>query len=355
MTHPAHASGPQRRLPAVEERSAGGVVVDVHEGEARIAVIARRNRAGRLEWCLPKGHIEGEETLVETAAREVAEETGIEARVLVELGTIDYWFATPDRRIHKFVHHYLLEAIGDVLGDAVTPEVARAWGEVYWLFAVDLISAEAKIYQQIERTPDTMLSDYEIVEIRDAGADARTFRLAPLDGSRPPAHVPGQYVSVVVQLRRLSPWLTSVNLVPSGWIAVYGAGLTGAPRTARVVVPSFFGPFTGVLLSSTVVDDCADDLAAGVLPSAGGCTAAAIAVAVANAVPSASRRRPIDPMSPMPFDQEVPCCEVPPEKGFSQGFGGSWYDGCYVFASTVVGTAVATQVGSFCTRPPTAA
>ncbi|MDN5716113.1 MAG: NUDIX hydrolase [Janibacter sp.] len=115
MSHPAPTSGPQRRLPAVEERSAGGVVVDVHEGEARIAVIARRNRAGRLEWCLPKGHIEGEETLVETAAREVAEETGIEARVLVELGTIDYWFATPDRRIHKFVHHYLLEAVGGYL------------------------------------------------------------------------------------------------------------------------------------------------------------------------------------------------------------------------------------------------
>ena len=70
---------PPRRLPAVEERSAGGVVVDVHEGEARIAVIARRNRAGRVEWCLPKGHIEGEETLPQTAAREVAEETGIRA------------------------------------------------------------------------------------------------------------------------------------------------------------------------------------------------------------------------------------------------------------------------------------
>ena len=42
----------------------------------------------------------------------MAEETGIEGRVLTELGTIDYWFATDDRRVHKFVHHYLLEAIG---------------------------------------------------------------------------------------------------------------------------------------------------------------------------------------------------------------------------------------------------
>ncbi|NLW99961.1 MAG: NUDIX hydrolase [Actinomycetales bacterium] len=100
------------RLPAVEERSAGGIVVDVHGGEARIAVIARRNRAGRIEWCLPKGHIEGDETLPETAEREIAEETGIQGRVLIALGTIDYWFATSEKRVHKFVHHYLLEAIG---------------------------------------------------------------------------------------------------------------------------------------------------------------------------------------------------------------------------------------------------
>ena len=85
------------------------------QGEARIAVIARRNRAGRVEWCLPKGHIEGEETLPQTAVREVAEETGILGKVLVELGTIDFWFAAGDRRIHKYVHHYLLEAVsGDL-------------------------------------------------------------------------------------------------------------------------------------------------------------------------------------------------------------------------------------------------
>jgi 8-oxo-dGTP pyrophosphatase MutT (NUDIX family) len=104
-----------RRLPSVEERSAGGVVIDVHEGAARIAVIARRNRAGRVEWCLPKGHIEPGETLTETAEREVAEETGIIGRVLTELGIIDYWFATSSTRVHKFVHHYLLEATGGEL------------------------------------------------------------------------------------------------------------------------------------------------------------------------------------------------------------------------------------------------
>lgn len=103
------------RLPAVLETSAGGIVVDVVDGQARIAVIARRNRAGRVEWCLPKGHQEGDETLEETAAREVAEETGIEGRVLAVLGTIDYWFSTQEKRVHKVVHHYLLEAVGGEL------------------------------------------------------------------------------------------------------------------------------------------------------------------------------------------------------------------------------------------------
>ena len=44
-----------------------------------------------------------------------AEETGIQGRVLVELGTIDFWFAAGDRRIHKYVHHFLLEAVGGYL------------------------------------------------------------------------------------------------------------------------------------------------------------------------------------------------------------------------------------------------
>lgn len=113
-THPRPGRA-LRRLPAVLETSAGGIVVDVQEGRALIAVIARRNRAGRVEWCLPKGHQENDETLVETAEREVEEETGIRGRALVTLGTIDYWFSTHERRIHKVVHHYLLEATGGYL------------------------------------------------------------------------------------------------------------------------------------------------------------------------------------------------------------------------------------------------
>lgn len=114
-SQPRRASA--RSLPVVDETSAGGLVVDVHHGQAYTAVIARRNRGGRLEWCLPKGHLEGAETAEEAAVREIAEETGINGRVLRHLATIDYWFAGDDHRVHKVVHHFLLEALG---GDLTT-------------------------------------------------------------------------------------------------------------------------------------------------------------------------------------------------------------------------------------------
>jgi len=92
--------------------SSGGLVVDMTSDPMRVAVICRRNRSGRLEWCLPKGHLEGTETPEEAAVREIAEETGIDGQVLESLGAIDYWFFADGHRIHKTVHLFLLQATG---------------------------------------------------------------------------------------------------------------------------------------------------------------------------------------------------------------------------------------------------
>ena len=50
----------------------------------------------------------------------------------------------PDQ--YQVVHDNLMWAIVDVLGDAVTPEVAAAWDEVYWLMANALINQERGLY-----------------------------------------------------------------------------------------------------------------------------------------------------------------------------------------------------------------
>ena len=115
------------RLPRVDEVSAGGLVVDRSSEPLKAAVIARHDRNGGLVWSLPKGHLEAGESAEEAAVREVAEETGINGRILGPLGTIDFWFVAPDRRVHKTVHHFLLEAIGGELSDDDIEVVEVAW------------------------------------------------------------------------------------------------------------------------------------------------------------------------------------------------------------------------------------
>ncbi len=103
---------PQHQLPTVEEVSAGGIVVDTSTGTLNVAIIARLNRGGRLEWCLPKGHPENQEDSEQAAVREIEEETGIQGDILTALGSIDYWFTVSGHRVHKTVHHFLLVATG---------------------------------------------------------------------------------------------------------------------------------------------------------------------------------------------------------------------------------------------------
>lgn len=131
MIRPLPKPGPfPVRSQAVEETSAGGLVVDFSSPGREVAVIARINRAGRLEWCLPKGHLEAGETPAQAARREVAEETGIEGKVIAPLGSVDYWFSAAGFRIHKVVHHFLLRAVGGELTVENDPDheaVAAEW------------------------------------------------------------------------------------------------------------------------------------------------------------------------------------------------------------------------------------
>ncbi len=101
---------------------------------------------------------------------------------------------------YTVVGHYLIEAVAQILGDAVTPEVAAAWEEVYWLFAVQLVAEEARLYQLAGVDPAQPTRPYQIVKTVDETADTISLVLEPADGLTLPEIAPGQYVSVFVNL-----------------------------------------------------------------------------------------------------------------------------------------------------------
>ncbi|MFG2567802.1 globin domain-containing protein [Streptomyces sp. NPDC048567] len=101
---------------------------------------------------------------------------------------------------YEVVHTHLFAAIAEVLGDAVTPEVAAAWDEVYWLMANALIAIEERLYAEQGVVAGDVWRAWEVVSRTEETDDVARFRIRPADGSPAPAFRPGQYVSVQVEL-----------------------------------------------------------------------------------------------------------------------------------------------------------
>ncbi len=103
--------------------AAGGVVIRRGDRGDEVVIAGREGM-----WVLPKGTPDPDERIEETATREVREETGLDVRIVRPLGTIEYWFALPRRRVHKTVHFFLMEALG---GD--TSRHDHEYEEVRWV------------------------------------------------------------------------------------------------------------------------------------------------------------------------------------------------------------------------------
>ncbi|GAA4851454.1 FAD-binding oxidoreductase [Saccharopolyspora rosea] len=100
---------------------------------------------------------------------------------------------------YSIVQAHLFAAIGEVLGSAVTDEVAAAWSEVYWRMADALMAKEARLHAEAGIADGDVWRDYRVVG-RLPDGDVVTFQVRPVDGSPIPASRPGQYVSVQVPL-----------------------------------------------------------------------------------------------------------------------------------------------------------
>lgn len=94
----------------IKEKSCGTVVA--HKTEKGYEFLLLHYPGGH--WDLPKGHVEEGEKEIETALRELEEETGIQKVDLVDgyRETIQYFFRKPEGKIDKEVVFFLV-TVGD--------------------------------------------------------------------------------------------------------------------------------------------------------------------------------------------------------------------------------------------------
>ena len=135
-----------------QDYSAGGVAYRrlAESGVVQVALIGTH---GSTRWQLPKGSREVGETSLETAVREVEEETGVHTEHEAFLRTIDYWYWDTYQKevpelVHKLVDFYLLRAIGGELTDSSYEVDAVGWFTLTEALRIMTFEGEKSVVEQ---------------------------------------------------------------------------------------------------------------------------------------------------------------------------------------------------------------
>lgn len=95
----------ERNLKMLHEKSCGAIVYRKYHGNTEILLIKHVNSG---HWSFPKGHVEGDETEVETAKREIMEETGID--VILDPTFREIVTYSPKKDTQKNVVYFIAKA-----------------------------------------------------------------------------------------------------------------------------------------------------------------------------------------------------------------------------------------------------
>ncbi len=87
---------------------AGGIVFRQTDGETYYLIV--RAKPDPTHWVIPKGHIEPGESPEAAAVREIREETGVEARIIDTLGTIQFNYRGKQIEIIVYLLEYLTQS-----------------------------------------------------------------------------------------------------------------------------------------------------------------------------------------------------------------------------------------------------
>lgn len=105
-------------------------------------------------------------------------------------------------RDYEIVGKYLLEAMGEVLGDALTDDLRNAWATAYWALANLMIDREAALYRASHGWTDWR--DFVVARKEPESDEITSFYLRPADHQPLPPFSPGQYISVRVNVPELN-------------------------------------------------------------------------------------------------------------------------------------------------------